>query len=152
MVLVIVGAILTAVLLVLQGVHVFRHGDMRPFFDERNRHRPANALLTPHARLTAGVFYVAAGTAVLSLLLIALWRTGFRLLQWLANHFIPLGFGVFFLVYGLVGALRPRVIIRSVRAAYAVSDFDRDDSVARNLVRVICVGLIAASLLILAAM
>lgn len=115
---VIIGSLLTAGILLLQGVHVLKTGNMRPFFLQSKASSTA-VYLKRSARLGFGVLYLLSSAGILYVLAFILANYGSdRLLEWLGGHIISLFGGVFLLIYGLTAVFRPDVVLRWVVAPY----------------------------------
>jgi hypothetical protein len=117
------GSLVTACLLLLQGIHIVRNGNMRPFFEQPGALRGSQSRLSSKARLAAVSLFAIPSVAIICILMLALFRNDTqRLFVWLKGHGIGLVGGLFLLTYGLVALLRPDVVIRWVGSAY--SDYD----------------------------
>ena len=92
-------AILTAILLLWQGIHILRTGRIAPFFMSNGSPLTLDNL----PRGTYGSFYIAAAASVTSLLIFAADQDGFRrLLRWIEAN----GGMLFWLfLFGVVGLL-----------------------------------------------
>jgi hypothetical protein len=120
---VIVGSLVTACLLLLQGVHIVRSGNMRPFFEQPGDLGAAHSSLKTPARLAGASLFAIPSLAVFGILLVAFLRNDAqRLFDWLRGHVVALIGGLFLLIYGLVALLRPDVVITWVGSAFP--DYD----------------------------
>ena len=150
MALVIVGGLMTACLLFFQGIHVLKNGDMRPFFREPGGSSGPRLRVKPTAKLPLALVYVVPSAAVMSVLTLALVRSDKRrLLEWLTEHGVGLFGAVFFLAYGLVACLRPRMVIRWVQSPYEGEDPRLRSLSVRKILRGLGALLIAGGLFIL---
>jgi hypothetical protein len=149
MALVIIGSLVTACLLLLQGVHIFRNGDMRPFFQQPSGLRDSRSGLRSGAKFAAASLYTIPSVAIFCVLAFALFRNDMhRLLDWFAGHVIAVGGGLFLVTYGLVALLRPDVVIRWIGAAYTDYDLGQRNSSVQHFVRGLGVFLSAFGLFI----
>jgi len=136
MVLVIIGSLVTACLLLLQGVHIFRNGNMRPFFEQPGDLRGSQQSLSSGARFAAASLYGLPSVAILCILTLALLRNDrHRLFEWLAGHIMSLVGGLFLLSYGLVALLRPDVVLRWIGSAYPDYDMGQRNPTVQHFVR-----------------
>jgi hypothetical protein len=136
MALVIVGSLLTACLLLLQGVHILRNGNMRPFFEESVDARGSEPRLSPLAKFAAASLYTVPSLAILCILTLALFRNDRRRLpEWLAGHAIGMVGGLFLLIYGIVALLRPDVVLGWIASAYPGYEFGQRDPLRQYFVR-----------------
>lgn len=118
MVLVVIGSLVTACFLLIQGVHIFRNGNMRPFIQQPGDLRSSQPSLSSGARFAAASLYTIPSVAIFCILTLALFRNDtHRLFEWLTGHLIGLGGGLFLLMYGLLALLRPDVVLRWVGPA-----------------------------------
>ena len=124
MVLVIIGSLVTACLLFLQGVHIFRKGNMRPFFEQPSGPSGSRPSLRSGPRVGTALLYSLPSVAIFCILTLALLRSdSHRLIEWLGGHVGGLVGGLFLLTYGLVAALRPDVVLKWVRSAHPDREF-----------------------------
>lgn len=131
---VIIGSLVTACLLLLQGVHIVRSGNMRPFFEQPTGE--AHSSLKTSARLAGASVFAIPSLAVFGILLVAFLRNDVhRLVDWLTGHVMPLVGGLFLLIYGLVAVLRPDVVIRWVASAFPDYDLGARNPSVRHFVR-----------------
>jgi ABC-type proline/glycine betaine transport system permease subunit len=109
--------------LLLQGIHVIRNGNMRPFFEQRGNLLSSRPGLRASARFAAASLYTVPSLAIFCVLLLALSRNDtHRIFDWLSGHAMTVLGGLFLLTYGLVAILRPDVVIRWVGSAFP--DYD----------------------------
>jgi hypothetical protein len=127
MVLVIIGSLVTACLLLIQGVHIF--------FEQPGDLRGSQPCLSSVARFAAASLYAIPSVAIFCILTLALSRNGHRLFDWLTGHVIGLGGGLFLLTYGLVALLRPDVVLRWVGSAYPDYDLGQRNPSVQHFVR-----------------
>jgi len=133
---VIIGGLVTACLLLLQGIHIFRRGNMRPFFEQPNELPGTHTSLSPSAKYAAVSIYTIPSLAIFCLLVLALFRNDRqRLFEWLTGHVIGLLGGLFLLTYGLIALLRPDVVIRWVGSAYPDYDLGERNPSVQHFVR-----------------
>jgi len=136
MVLVIIGSLATACLLLLQGVHIVRNGNMRPFFEQPGALRGSQPSLSSGARFAAASLYAIPSVAIFCILMLALFRNDkHRLFDWLTGHVIGLVGGLFLLTYGLVALLRPDVVPSWVGSAYPDYDLAQRNASIQHFVR-----------------
>lgn len=133
---VIIGSLATACLLLLQGAHIFRSGNMRPFFEQPSSLGGSPPLLKRRARFAAASLYTVPSLVILCVLVIALFRNDRHgLFGWFADHVIAVLGGLFLVTYGLVALLRPDVVIRWVGAAYPDYDIGVRNPSVQHFVR-----------------
>ncbi|MBP7569754.1 MAG: hypothetical protein KBA95_06815 [Acidobacteria bacterium] len=150
MALVIVGGLVTACLLLSQGVHVMRKGNTRPFFQESGEMSDLQLSLKPGARLPVALLYLIPGAAILGLLVLALLRSDRPgLSEWLTDHGFELAGAIFLFVYGLVAILRSQIVLRWIASPYQDPEARLRSSSARSFIRVLGVILSAFGLYIL---
>lgn len=138
MALVIVGSLVTACLLLFQGLHVIRDGNMRPFFQGPRKSRDSGPSLKRRARRAAALLYLITSGSIFCILVIALFRgDGPRLFAWLTDRGVELVGGVFLLSYGLVALVRPQIVLRWVGMAYQDPPLGVRGPSAQNFVRVL---------------
>jgi hypothetical protein len=136
MVLVIIGSLVTACLLLFQGVHILRNGNMRPFFEQPGDLSGSQPSLRSGAKFAAASLYTIPSVAIFCLLTLALFRNNtHRLFDWLAGHVIGLVGGLFLLTYGLVALLRPDMVLRWVGSAYPDYDLGQRNPSVQHFVR-----------------
>lgn len=130
MVLVIVSSLVTAFLLLLQGLHILRNSNMRPFFEQSSNLRGSRSSLRFGPRVAATLLYLLPSFGIVCILTIAFLRSDtHRLIDWMRGHGGGLIGGLFLLTYGLFALLRPDMILRWVRSAYPDPGFsDRNPS------------------------
>lgn len=149
MALVIIGSLVTACLLLLQGLHIFRNGNMRPFFERPGDLRRGRPRHSRGARLAATLLYTVPSLAILCILTFALFKNDRQyLFEWLSGHVVGLIGGLFLLVYGLVALLRPDVVLRWVGSAYADRDLGQRSPSVKQFVRALGAFLSAFALFI----
>jgi hypothetical protein len=137
MVLVFIGSLVTACLLLILGVQIFRNGNMRPFFFKQPSDlRGSQPSLSSGARYAAASLYAIPSVALFCILTLALFRNDtHRLFEWLTGHIIGLVGGLFLLMYGLVALLRPDVVLRWVGSAYPDYDLGQRNPSVQHFVR-----------------
>jgi hypothetical protein len=136
MALVIIGSLATAWLLLLQGVHIARNGNLRPFFERPAALRGSQPNLSSGARFAAASLYAIPSVAIFCILTLALLRNDtHRLFDWLTGHAIGLVGGLFLLTYGLLALLRPDVVLRWVGSAYPDYDLAQRNPSLHHFVR-----------------
>jgi|SRR5579883_183023 len=144
MALLIVGIFVTACLLLLQGIHVMRRRNMRPFF--KSHGEPS---LSSGAKIAASSLYTIPSLAIIGALVFALVKNNREhLFEWLNRHAIGLVGGLFLLAYGLLSLLRPDVVLRWVASAYPDYDLGERSSSVEQFVRVLGAFLFAFGLFI----
>jgi hypothetical protein len=149
MVLVIIGSLVTACLLLLQGVHILRNGNMRPFFEQFVDLRGSQPSLRFGARSAAAFLLILPSVAIFCILVLAFFKDDrHRLIDWLSGHAIGLFGGLFLLTYGLVALLRPDVVLRWVRSAYPDRDLGERNPSVQGFIRVLGVFVSAFGLFI----
>lgn len=150
MALVIVGGLMTACLLFYQGFHILKNGEMRAFFEESGGPGDSRLRVKPGARLPLALLYLVPSAAVMSVLTLALVRSDKRqLLEWLSEQWSGLFGAVFFLAYGLVAILRPRMVIRWIQSPYEGEDPRVQSLAVRNIIRGLGAFMFASGLLLL---
>ena len=145
---VIVGSLVTACLLLLQGIHIARHGNMRVFFERSDDPHGSHSNLKPPARFAAVALYVIPSLAIFCVLVLALFKNDtHQLFGWLTDHLVAMVGGLFLLTYGLIALLRPDVVIRWVGSAYP--NYDLGGRTVQHFVRGLGLFLAAFGLFIL---
>jgi hypothetical protein len=106
------GALLAAVFLFIQGIYILRSGTLVPFFFSR----PAYALLPNRtARIGYAIFYLLIAFALSAVLVSAVMKTQPVPAEWFANRGVALlGLIALFWV-GVCALLRPSIILRWVQ-------------------------------------
>jgi hypothetical protein len=146
---VIIGSLATACLLLLQGIHIFRSGSMRPFFEQPSHLGGVHPRLKPGTKFAAASLYTVPSLAIFCVLIFALFRNDtHQLRDWLAGHVIALLGGLFLFTYGLLSLLRPDVVIRWIGAAYPDYDLGERNPSVQYFVRGLGVFLSAFGLFI----
>jgi len=147
MALVIAGSIVAAIVLLFQGIHILRSGNMRPFFVESRDLGRAEPSLRSGPKYTAAGLHVVASAMIFCVLTLALLKNGTApLFQWLTGHVGGVLGGLFLLTYGLLSFLWPDVVLRWVSSAYADYDVGRDIPSIRYFARGLGVCLVALGL------
>lgn len=135
---VIVGSLVTACLLFLQGIHILRKGNMRPFFKQPDLSQGSHPTLKLGNRFAGAIIYTIPGLAIVCILIAALFRNGVHsFYQWLSSHIVGLFGGLFLFTYGLVALLRPDVVIRWVASAHPDYDLAERNPSMQYFVRVL---------------
>jgi formate hydrogenlyase subunit 3/multisubunit Na+/H+ antiporter MnhD subunit len=133
---VIIGSLVTACLLLLQGVHIVRSGNMRPFFEQPGDLGEAHPSLKTLARLAGASLFAIPSLAVFGILLVAFLRNDVhRVFDWLTGHVMAAIGGLFLLIYGLVALLRPDVVIRWIASAFPDYDLGTRNPSVQHFVR-----------------
>jgi hypothetical protein len=133
---VIVGSLLTACLLLLQGIHIIRNGNMRPFFQQPGDLLSSRPSLKASARFAAASLYTVPSLAIFLVLLLALSKNDtHRIFDWLSGHAVAVFGGLFLLAYGLVALLRPDVVIKWVGSAFPDYDLGSRNASVQHFVR-----------------
>jgi hypothetical protein len=123
MVFVVVGGLATAFMLLLQGLHVLRSGDLRPFFEPPVHSLPSRATLALDRRIAGAGLYIVPSIAIFWILAGTLYRHGMhRTLAWFSDHGIGLVGGLFLLTYGVVTLMRPDIVAHTIRRTYPDED------------------------------
>jgi hypothetical protein len=136
MIFVIIGSLLTACLLLFQGIHIIRKGNMRPFFEQRGDLLSSRPGLRDSARFAAASLYTVPSLAIFCVLLLALSRTdAHRVFDWLSGHAMAVLGGLFLFTYGLVALLRPDVVIRWIGSAFPDYDLGSRNPSVQHFVR-----------------
>lgn len=151
---VIIASLVTACLMLFQGVHVLRDGNLRPFFVEQSDDQQGSERrLSFLNSLFFACLYILPSVGVFCLLAIALFKADTdRIVDWLSGHVFALFGGLFLLTYGLAALLRPDLVIRSLRSAFPDREREIEErySSAKAFVRALGAFLSGFSLYILA--
>jgi hypothetical protein len=153
MAVVIIGSLLTACMLLLQGVHVLRNGNLQPFFFEQSDDLRSSERRFSFLRSVAlASLYILPSAGIFCLLAIALFKADTdRVIDWLSGNVFDLLGGLLLLTYGLKCLLWPDRVIRSLRSVFPDSEpeFEEQYRSVIWIVRSIGVGMSALSLFIL---
>jgi hypothetical protein len=150
MVLVIIGSLLTACFLFIQSIHIFRNGNMRPFFEQPGELRGSQPGLSSVARFAAASLYAIPGFAIFCILVLAMYRNDtHRLFDWLAAHAIGLAGGLFLLAYGLVAVVRPDVVVKWIGSAHPAYNLGQRNPAVQHIVRGLGIFVAAFGLFVL---
>lgn len=147
----IAGSILTLVIFVMQGIHVFKNGDMRPFLLDSDDLASRQPRLTHASRRLAVALFALMSMAIVYALTDTI-RSHYdrsALVGWLEANVVNAIGGISFLVYGFVAVARPRIVINSALSAYDRYDIGPHYSSIKRIVRYLGVVAIGAGLLLL---
>jgi hypothetical protein len=145
--LIILYAALFGLVLVVQGLFIFKTGDLRWFLLRPwTRSRPRTPA-TPLARIATGLFYISCGMAILSLMVYGGWRRLQSTAVRVHRHSADIGFSIYsvvFLAMGVWFLVRPVGLLRWLRTSRP--DLEEANPAALRTVRVIGVGFVLIAL------
>jgi hypothetical protein len=139
-----------AFLFLIQVIHVLKNDTTQMFFLTTRTRNPLGPA-TASVKLITALMYGIPGCAILALLITAAVKTGpSRLLMWFSTNFGMVSVGCFFLVIGLVGLLRPELIVKGASAAHPSLKANLEGSFTQMLTRLISTFLLGFGLFFLA--
>jgi hypothetical protein len=119
MICLVIGSFVISGVLLIQGIHILKKGDMRPFFLQSGDLPGWKSNRRSSARFAIASVYLIPSIAIYCILTIAIFKNDKQVLfTWLMEHTYSVIGGFVTLIYGLMALLRPDVVIKWALSQY----------------------------------